>query len=95
MPPLYPEMPCSLSLPSYRAGARIETWRRLALVLDGRKRENAARLAGMDWQASRDSVHRYNTVGMAGLADLHRCSSQPVRGTPPLPWSGSHEHGRA
>ena len=43
----------------------------LALVLDGRKREDAARLAGMDRQALRDWVHRYNAGGVAGLAGRH------------------------
>ena len=43
----------------------------LALVLDGRKREDAARLAGMDRQTLRDWVHRYNADGVAGLADRH------------------------
>jgi len=43
----------------------------LALVLDGRKREDAARLAGMDRQALRDWVRRYNTDGVAGLSDRH------------------------
>ena len=43
----------------------------LALVLDGRKRADAARLAGMDRQALRDWVHRYNADGVAGLADRH------------------------
>jgi len=43
----------------------------LALVLDGRKREDAARLSGMDRQALRDWVHRYNAGGVAGLADRH------------------------
>ena len=41
----------------------------LALVLDGCKREDAARLAGMDRQTLRDWVHRYNAFGVAGLAD--------------------------
>ena len=43
----------------------------LALVLDGCKRADAARLAGMDRQALRDWVHRYNAGGVAGLADRH------------------------
>ena len=43
----------------------------LALILDGHKREDAARLAGMDRQALRDWVHRYNADGVAGLADRH------------------------
>jgi transposase len=45
--------------------------RLLALVLDGRKREDAARLAGMDRQALRDWVHRDNADGVSGLADRH------------------------
>ena len=43
----------------------------LALVLDGHKREAAARLAGMDRQSLRDWVHRYNADGVPGLADRH------------------------
>jgi transposase len=43
----------------------------LALALDGHKREDAARLAGMDRQTLRDWVHRYNAQGVAGLADRH------------------------
>jgi len=43
----------------------------LALVLDGHKRADAARLAGMDRQALRDWVHRYNADGVPGLADRH------------------------
>ena len=43
----------------------------LALVLDGHKREDAARLAGMDRQTLRNWVHRYNADGLAGLGDRH------------------------
>ena len=43
----------------------------LALVLDGCKREDAARAAGMDRQTPRDWVHRYNADGLAGLGDRH------------------------
>ena len=43
----------------------------LALILDGHKRADAARLAGMDRQALRDWVHRYNADGVPGLADRH------------------------
>lgn len=43
----------------------------LALVLDGCKREDAARLAGMDRQSLRDWVHRYNADGVPGLVDRH------------------------
>lgn len=43
----------------------------LALVLDGHKREDAARLCGMDRQTLRDWVHRYNADGVPGLAGRH------------------------
>lgn len=43
----------------------------LGLVLDGRKRADAAHLAGMDRQTLRDWVHRYNADGIAGLEDRH------------------------
>ena len=43
----------------------------LALVLDGHKREDAARAAGMDRQTLCDWVHRYNADGIAGLGDRH------------------------
>ena len=49
----------------------------LALVLDGRNRAEAARLAGMDRQTLRDWVHRYNIDGMAGLADRHGGGPKP------------------
>jgi transposase len=41
----------------------------LALVLEGRSRTEAAQTCGMDRQTLRDWVHRYNTEGLAGLAD--------------------------
>ena len=41
----------------------------LALVLDGSRREDAARLAGMDRQSLCDWVHRYNADGVPGLSD--------------------------
>ena len=43
----------------------------LALILDGHKRADAARAAGMDRQTLRDWVHRYNADGLAGLGDRH------------------------
>ena len=43
----------------------------LALILDGHKREDAARAAGMDRQTLCDWVHRYNADGIAGLGDRH------------------------
>jgi transposase len=41
----------------------------LALVLDGRSREDAAEACGMDRQTLRDWAHRYNEEGLAGLAN--------------------------
>ena len=41
----------------------------LALILDGAKRADAARLCGMNRQTLRDWVHRYNHEGPAGLVD--------------------------
>ena len=49
----------------------------LALVLDGRKHVDAARLAGMDRQTLRDWVHRYNTDCIVGLEDRHSGGSKP------------------
>jgi transposase len=49
-----------------RACARLLA---LAHALDGRRRTEAARLAGMDAQTLRDWVRRYNTEGVAGLKD--------------------------
>jgi transposase len=48
----------------------------LALVLEGRTRTDAARLAGMDRQTLRDWVHRYNAEGLDGL------KNRPERGKP-------------
>jgi putative transposase len=41
----------------------------IALELDGHSRGAAAEACGMDRQTLRDWVHRYNTEGIAGLAD--------------------------
>src|SRR4051794_41887569 len=41
----------------------------LANALDGMRRDEAARAAGMDRQTLRDWVHRYNAEGVAGLRD--------------------------
>ncbi len=49
----------------------------LALILDGHKRADAARAAGMDRQTLRDWVHRYNADGLAGLGDRHSGGAQP------------------
>jgi transposase len=59
-----------------RRHARHEPNRRAALrmlaianALDGMSRAEAARLAGMERQALRDAVVRYNAEGLAGLHD--------------------------
>jgi transposase len=49
-----------------RAAARMYA---IAHALDGLSRAEAARLAGMDRQALRDAVVRYNAEGLAGLRD--------------------------
>ena len=49
----------------------------LALVLDGRSREDAAAACGMDRQTLRDWVHRYNAEGLAGLADRRAAGPAP------------------
>src|SRR5918994_933510 len=49
----------------------------LANVLDGMRRAEAARAAGMDRQTLRDWVIRFNADGIAGLSD------QPRSGRPP------------
>jgi transposase len=41
----------------------------LAAVLEGRSREEAARIGGMDRQTLRDWVHRFNELGPDGLKD--------------------------
>lgn len=49
----------------------------IANALDGMSRADAARAAGMDRQALRDAVTRYNAEGIAGLCD------RPSTGRPP------------
>ena len=44
----------------------------LALIVEGKSREEAARAAGMDRQTLRDWVLRYNERGVAGLGNLPR-----------------------
>lgn len=43
----------------------------LAAVADGRSREEAALIGGMDRQTLRDWVHRFNELGPDGLKDIH------------------------
>ena len=57
-----------------RAAARMYA---IANALDGMPRAEAARLAGMDRQALRDAVLRYNAEGLVGLCD------RPKSGRPP------------
>ena len=49
----------------------------LANALDGMRRDEAARAAGMDRQTLRDWVHRYNAEGLAGLSDRRRPGPRP------------------
>lgn len=57
-----------------RAAARMYA---IAHALDGLSRAEAARLAGMERQALRDAVVRYNAEGLAGLGD--RPKGRPPR----------------
>ena len=63
---------CRLASP--RAASRALA---IANALDGMTRAEAARLAGMERQALRDAVTRYNAEGLAGLED------RPKPGRPP------------
>jgi hypothetical protein len=58
--------------PNHRAAMRLLA---IASALEGRLRAEAARLAGMERQALRDAVLRYNAEGVDGL-----CTTGPVRG---------------
>jgi transposase len=60
-------------------GARQQVRRMLALalVLDGRSRSEAAVLNGMDRQALRDWVHRYNEAGIEGLKSRKSPGREP------------------
>ena len=73
-----------LTAVALRRHARHEPNRRAALrmlaianALEGMSRAEAARLAGMERQALRDAVVRYNAEGLAGLHD------RPKPGRPP------------
>src|ERR687894_1200259 len=52
--------------PNRRAARRMLA---IANALEGRSRAEAARLAGMERQALRDALVRYNAEGLAGLHD--------------------------
>ncbi|MGH7056489.1 MAG: helix-turn-helix domain-containing protein [Acetobacteraceae bacterium] len=49
----------------------------LALVLDGRRRSEAAALNGMDRQTLCDLVHRYNAAGIEGLKSRKSPGREP------------------
>jgi Winged helix-turn helix len=49
----------------------------IANALEGMTRTEAARLAGLERQALRDAVVRYNAEGLAGLQDRPRPGSKP------------------
>jgi Winged helix-turn helix len=49
----------------------------VANALEGVTRAEAARLAGLERQALRDAVVRYNAEGLAGLQDRPRPGSKP------------------
>ena len=77
-----------LSADELRRLARCEPDRRAAMrllaianALDGLSRAEAARLAGMERQALRDAVVRYNAEGPSGLHDRPR-SGRPEALTP-------------
>jgi transposase len=77
-----------LSAPELRRLARREPDRRAAMrllaianALDGLSRAEAARLAGMERQALRDAVLRYNAEGPQGLHDRPK-SGRPEGLTP-------------
>jgi transposase len=56
------------------AAARMQA---IAGALEGLPRAEAARLAGMERQALRDAVLRYNAEGLAGLHDRPRPGRRP------------------
>ena len=73
-----------LSAVGLRALARRERSRSAAArmyavanALEGMSRAEAARLAGLERQALRDAVVRYNAEGLAGLQDRPRPGSKP------------------
>jgi transposase len=50
----------------------------IASALEGKSRAEAARLAGMERQALRDAVVRYNAEGLAGLRDRPKPGRRPA-----------------
>ena len=60
--------------PDRAASARMMA---IASALEGMTRAEAARLAGMERQALRDAVLRYNAEGLDGLHDRPRSGAKP------------------
>ena len=60
--------------PDRAAAARMQA---IANALEGMTRAEAARLAGMERQALRDAVVRYNAEGLAGLHNRPRRGPKP------------------
>ena len=61
-----------------RDGAVARRLLGIALILEGRSRDEAARLSGMDRQTLRDWVHRYNADGVAGLSSRWGAGRPPA-----------------
>ena len=58
-------------------GAQVRRLLALALVLEGRRRSEAAALNGMDRQTLSDWVHRYNAEGIDGLKSRKSPGREP------------------
>ena len=61
-----------------RDGAVVRRLLGIALILEGHRREEAARLSGMDRQTLRDWAHRYNADGVAGLSSRWSAGRPPT-----------------
>ena len=63
-----------------REAERAKARRMMAIAnaLEGMPRAEAARLAGMERQALRDAVVRYNAEGLSGLSDRPRAPRRPL-----------------
>ena len=59
-------------------GGKARRMMAIAHALEGMSRAEAARLAGMERQALRDAVVRYNAEGVAGLSDRPRAPRRPL-----------------
>ena len=59
-------------------GGKVRRLLGVALVLEGRRRGEAAAASGIDRQILCDWVHRYNAAGVAGLATGVRPGRPPA-----------------